>query len=270
MVRVIKVQPPSASDMPAQAAKRKEIIRKISIRSNRQNPIKKWNLVSNDDFQHALARYFRTKKLYYERRDREWAYRKAELKGLGIGRGPSIKDLTQLITCYYWNMRPLGPVPAKRELGQLFDGKPYDIIKDTSPEVAYQLYLLDQIIKVTVSKISAIKQYVKRMATHMKFTSFALYIKTLQSADADFGSRSFTNLLEAELVSPKVHWNAICAELSQMQNDAFNAASKAHKKQTGDELSYANFFKSQSHVAKLIDRPIPQRMKVNARRILNG
>jgi hypothetical protein len=47
MVRIIKVPPPSPSDLPTQAEQRKEIIRKISIRSNRQNPIKKWNLVSN-------------------------------------------------------------------------------------------------------------------------------------------------------------------------------------------------------------------------------
>jgi len=270
MVRIIKVPPPSPSDLPVQAAQRKEIIRKISIRSNRQNPIKKWNLVSNDDFQHELARYFRTRKLYYERRDREWTHRKAELKGLGVARGPSIKRLAQLITSYHWDKKPLGPVAAKRELGQLFDGKPYDIIKDTPPEIAYQLYILDQILSDTVGKLSETKQYVRRMAAHMKFTLFTLSVKSIHAAGGSFGSRSLTSLLEEELASPNIKWNAFCTALSQMLHDAYRAAAKAHKKQTRDDLNYVNFFKSQNYLAKILDRPIPRQVLASARRIIEG
>src|SRR6185437_14646581 len=104
---------------------------KISIRSNRQNPIKRWNLVSTDDFQHDLARFFRKKRLYYERRDREWSDRKTELKSLGISRGPDIKWLAQLVSSYHWDNKLLGPVPAKARLGELFDGKPYQLVSKT-------------------------------------------------------------------------------------------------------------------------------------------
>ena len=86
MVRIIQVRPPSPADFSNEATKRREIIEKISIRSNLQNPIKKWNLISNDDYQHSLARYFRKRKLYYERRDGEWAQRRTELKSVGIHR----------------------------------------------------------------------------------------------------------------------------------------------------------------------------------------
>jgi hypothetical protein len=57
MVRIIEVPPLGPNDFSNQAAKRRDVIDKISIRSNRQNPIKKWNLVSNDEFQHDLARF---------------------------------------------------------------------------------------------------------------------------------------------------------------------------------------------------------------------
>src|SRR5207245_8479435 len=51
MVRIIEVPPGNSHDLPIHLEKRKEIIHKISIRSNQQNPIKRWNLVANDDFQ---------------------------------------------------------------------------------------------------------------------------------------------------------------------------------------------------------------------------
>jgi hypothetical protein len=43
-------------DAPAQAQQKKEVINRISIRSNQQNPIKAWNLRANDNFQMDIAR----------------------------------------------------------------------------------------------------------------------------------------------------------------------------------------------------------------------
>ena len=58
MVRIIEVPPSTNHDLPQQVEQRKAVIHKISIRSNLQNPIKRWNLVANDDFQNDLSRYF--------------------------------------------------------------------------------------------------------------------------------------------------------------------------------------------------------------------
>ena len=187
MVRIIEVAPPNPTELPVHVAKRKDVIRKISIRSNRQNPIKKWNLVSNDDFQHELARYFRDKKRYYERRDREWAFRSNQLRSVGIRRGPNIRWLTQLIASYYWDKRHLGPAVAKGSLGELFDGKPYEVIQTTSPELAYQLYLLDLILDDCVGRLSGTKRYIQAMATHMWYTLFAICVKALQQSGARWG-----------------------------------------------------------------------------------
>jgi hypothetical protein len=150
MLRIIQIPPATKKDLPEKVAHRKDVIHKISIRSNRQNSIKNWDLVSNDEFQHEIARYFRSKKFFYERRRKEWSYRRTELKSLGIRRGPDNKALAQLMASYYWDEKILGPVAAKRELGQLFDGNHYDHLKTTPPDLTYQLFLLDGIIQTCV------------------------------------------------------------------------------------------------------------------------
>ena len=84
MVRVIEIEPPLGDALDAKIKRRKEIIGKIAVRSNQQNPIKSWDLASNDDFQLDLFRFFRNKGFFYERRDREWRQRSRELRSVGI------------------------------------------------------------------------------------------------------------------------------------------------------------------------------------------
>ena len=194
MVRIIEVPPLDPDDFSAQAAKKRDVIDKISIRSNRQNPIKPWNLVSTDDVQHDLARFFRKRRLYYERRDKEWAYRRTELKSLGISRGPDIKWLAQLISSYHWDNTLLGPVPAKARLGELFEGKSYDFIKKTKPELAYQLYLLSQLLEDSIKELARSKQ---PFAWQALLTLFSLSTKAFQQARVGFGEPDVTTFLEA-------------------------------------------------------------------------
>jgi hypothetical protein len=113
MLRIIEIPPLSPNDLSQQAVARKEVINKISVRSNQQNPIKRWNLVAADDYQLELYRYFRRKGLFYERRDKEWNYRSRQLKSVGVRRGPTIKSLTPLIASYYWDKPQLGPAYAR-------------------------------------------------------------------------------------------------------------------------------------------------------------
>ncbi len=160
MVRIIEVPSLEADDFSVQAEKRRDVVNKISIRSNRQNPIKPWNLVSTDDFQHGLARFFRKKRLFYERRANEWSDRRTELRSQGIGRGPDIRWMAQLVSSYLWDEKHLGPVAAKK-LGELFDGKPYDLIKATDPRLAYHLYLLGIKLDGAVRELAKSKRYVE-------------------------------------------------------------------------------------------------------------
>jgi hypothetical protein len=142
MVRIISIPPASGSDAPEKAARTKEIINRISIRSNQQNPIKAWNLRANDNFQMDIARRFRRSGYFYERRDREWRTRASQLRNVGIQRGPSIKALMAQLSCFLWKEPKLGPALAKGNLGELFQGEGYDIIREkVAPELAYQVNL---------------------------------------------------------------------------------------------------------------------------------
>jgi hypothetical protein len=122
------------------AERRRDIIRSISLRSNFQNPIKKWNLRANDDYQHSLARYFRDKKLFYERRQYEWRDRRRQMQEFDVHRGPDIRVVTQLIASYHWQNKSMGPAVAKSKLGELFEDDTYKIIVQTPPEVAHRMY----------------------------------------------------------------------------------------------------------------------------------
>ncbi|MGD0910232.1 MAG: AIPR family protein, partial [Candidatus Acidiferrales bacterium] len=103
MVRLIQVEPPRGDGLEEKIQWRKEVIGKIAVRSNQQNPIKSWDLASNDDFQLELFRFFRNKGFFYERRDREWKQRSRGLKSVGIRYGSSIKWHTQLISSFFWS-----------------------------------------------------------------------------------------------------------------------------------------------------------------------
>lgn len=268
MVRVIQVPALKAMDLPSQAEKRKKIINKISIRSNRQNNIKKWDLVSNDDFQHELARHFRANQLYYERRQKEWRVRRTELRSLGIKPGPDIKKLTQLIASFYWDKKLLGPVAARRELGQLFDGSEYDVIKETNPEEAFQIYLLDCVLHASVRELSETKQYIANMATHMRHTLFALVVRALQSANANWGSSEFSKVLMDQLVTPDAGWRSLAKQSIDHIATFYKIDAKRYKHDHGLALSFVNYFKSQTYVGKIFDKPLPIKLRTAAKALL--
>jgi hypothetical protein len=265
MVRIIEVPPLDPDDFSAQAAKKRDIVDKISIRSNRQNPIKPWNLVSTDDFQHDLARFFRKKRLYYERRDREWSDRKTELKSLGISRGPDIKWLAQLVSSYHWDSKLLGPVPAKARLGELFDGKPYELVSKTKPELAYQLYLLGRVLDDSIKELARSKQYVEHFAWQAQFTLFSLCAKAFQASNVSFGAPEVTTFLEAAL--PTNRWVAFCKQGIDHIRAIYRKDARRHQDKMRQDLTLANYFKSHSYTAKVLAKPVPQKMKKLARQL---
>jgi len=269
MVRIIQVRPPSPADFSNEAAKRREIIEKISIRSNLQNPIKKWNLISNDDYQHSLARYFRKNKLYYERRDGEWAQRRTELKSVAIRRGPDIRGLMQLIASYHWDKKLLGPVAAKGGRGGLFEEKPYETIRKTAPELVYQIFLLSDTIDSSVKELAASKRYVDELATHPRLALFSLLVKALQAGDANFGEKELTEALEAGTV-PSYRWRRFCKSGIDISRAAYREEAKRYRTKTGKNLTLANFSRAREYVDKLLQRPLPQSFRQLGRQVIAG
>jgi hypothetical protein len=269
MVRIIQVRPPSPADFSNEAAKRRGIIEKISIRSNLQNPIKKWNLISNDDYQHSLARYFRKRRLYYERRDGEWAQRRTELKSVGIHRGPDIKQLMQLIASYHWDNKHLGPVAAKGGRGGLFEEKPYENIRDTPPELVYQIYLLSEIIDHNLKELSASKRYVDELATYLRLALFSISVKALQSCGAEFGEPELTASL-ANWAVPGYRWRRFCKSGIDIIRTTYRDEAKRYRKKMGKNLTLANFSRAREYVGKLLQKPLPQSFRQHGRQIVEA
>jgi hypothetical protein len=179
MIRVIEIEPPRGDAIEEKIQRRKEVINKIARRSNQQNPIKAWDLGANDDFQLELFRFFRSKGYFYERRDREWRQRRRELKNVNIKFGSSIKWLTQLIASYYWSKRKLGPAVAKN-VADLFEASIYEAICETTPELAFQIDLLDSDLWECERDLATEKVYIRKLKSYGHFAVFAVAVRALQ------------------------------------------------------------------------------------------
>jgi len=260
MVRIIELPPLSARELPSQRAKRKGIINKISIRSNRQNPIKKWDLVSNDDFQQELARFFREKQLYYERRAREWSQRRTELRSVAVDRGPGIKGLAQLMASYYWDKKQVGPARAKVSVSELFDEKAYGIIQGTSPELAYQIYLLGKILDDAFKLLALRKRYIRNLGGHSKFTLFSLVVRALQAAGSRWGHGQFTTWLETQAEGKRKPWAKMVKPSIDHIYGFYRREAVAYRKTEGKELTFNNYFKSERYVGRIFSAPVPREL----------
>lgn len=270
MVRIIEVPPPNTADLAAQVLRRKEIVNKISIRSNMQNPIKRWNLIANDDFQHELGRFFRKKRFFYERRDKEWKLRKTELRSVGIQRGPSIRKLSQLMASYYFDNKLLGPANAKSSVGDLFDEKPYKLLRQTSSETAYQCFLLDNVISSLFRRLSESKQYVRNIEGHADLTIFAMFVRSFKSAGCRWGRSEISGFLEHLGNKPSGNWLRLAEQLISFIYHRYLGESRRYRKTAGRELTLNNFFKSQKYVRGVLQAPLPSGLIPLARKILSG
>jgi hypothetical protein len=268
MVRIIKIHPTTTNDLPGQIEARKAVIHKISIRSNLQNPIKKWNLVSNDDFQQELARYFHKKGLFYERREKEWKQRRTELKNLKIERGATLKSLMQLVGSFYWSKKQLGPAVAKASLGSLFDDDSYSIIRKTDLEVVYQIYLVNKILQHCFNLISQTKRYVANLKGYSNLSLFSLCVRTLESVERDWGKPQLTAVLEKHAEETPTAWRHLTKVAIDHIWHEYKRAALAYRRSQEKELTLLNYFKSQRYMGKLLHGPVPRGGSLHARRAL--
>lgn len=273
MVRVIEVEPPVGSDIERKIQRRKEVIDKIAVRSNRQNPIKSWDLASNDDFQLELFRFFRGKGLFYERRPREWRQRSRELKSVNMGYGSDIKFLTQLIASYHGSNPKLGPALAKK-VAEMFEGAAYEKIRETKPDLAFQLHLIDNNIEECRRDLASHKVYVRKLKSYARFAVFALATKALKTEGAKMGDPSFTDLLREqwqEYYPTRFNlWKAFTKACIDHMVKAFKKEGESYSTTEGEVLTYANYFKNQGQMTQLLNKPLSGDIKRSARAVLKS
>ncbi len=261
MVRIIEVPPGGVHDLPLQVERRKQIIHKISIRSNMQNPIRRWNLVANDDFQNDLARCFWDKRLYYERRQNEWKHRKLELTSVGISRGPDIRWMTQLIGSYYHGRKGLGPAVAQGNLNDLFEEDAYSLIRNTSPTMAYQLYLLAEMIDRTLRRLADRKKYIRNVRGYVDLSTFAILCSVLREGGIQFGKETLSESLEDAYDADEGIWDTTVKGVVDHTLEGYEKAGRIALRREGKRLTPANYFKNTTLIAELMERPIPGRLR---------
>ena len=247
MVRIIEIPPISGEDFASKVEAKRDILNKISVRSNRQNPIKKWDLVSNDDFQLEIYRYFRRRGWFYERRIREWRQRSRELKSVGIKQGVDIKNLTQYIASYYWNKPKLGPAIAKLSAGELFEGDVYEQIQKTPIEVVYQIFQVRDSIRVCLRELVQYKT-IKSIRPHANLALFALLVRAFQEVGMNWGSPEFTQVLDYQTENwdnkRYVAWRKLVKKALDHIIAKYKIVAKRAKRKGDDIPTYANYFKS--------------------------
>nr|CCD32183.1 Conserved hypothetical protein [Methylocystis sp. SC2] len=263
MVRVIETEPPLGDNLDQKIQQRKEVIAKIAMRSNQQNPIKSWDLASNDDFQLDLFRFFRSKGLFYERRDREWTQRSRELRSVGVKFGISIKRQTQLIASFYSSKQKLGPAAAKR-VKELFEGEAYDKIRETSPELVFQLFLADNMLQESQKFLASNKVYIRNMKTYAYFTLFGLVARAFTDCGAKWGNPKFTDNLQEQWNNYQIAqnvWRGLTKACIDHILEGFKKESEGYSKREGEKLTYANYFKNQSYLDTLLDRKLTKEIR---------
>jgi hypothetical protein len=276
MVRIIEIPPIPVENLKGERNRRKEIIEKISIRSNQQNPIKPFDLVSQDDFQIEIFRFFRTKKYFYERRRKEWSSKSRALQSCGFQRGPDIKSLMKLIASYNWDKKHLGPAIAKSSVSSLFscsgEDSPYRRIRNTSQELTFQVFLFNKIINYIHTELAKRNKEISHWKGYSELILFSMMVKTFRQAGANWDRVDFTSFLEREIKNFKSSLNynmykkIIRGHIDEIHKK-FKKEKIIRKRKEGQELTFANYVKSNS-VLDLLETRIPNNYIKLASKIL--
>ena len=170
---------------------------------------------------------------------------------MNIKYGNSIKRLTQLIASYYWSKPKLGPAVAKN-VADLFEGLVYDAIRETPPELALQINLLDSDLSECERYLANEKVYIREvLKSYGHFAVSSLAVRALQEAGAKFGDPAFTEQLHAQWQDWATHfrlWKELTKACIDHMVGAFKKEGARYSREFGDELTYANYFKNQRYL----------------------
>lgn len=252
MVKIIEIQPPRDDFFDKDINKRKEIINKISLRTNRQNSILRSDLVANDEVHHQIALYFHRKNYYYERRRNEWKIRKMDLQSVGIDKGPTLQNLIQLGACYFADT--IGPAKARSGVKHLFDEPHYSKIITLKPNMFYTLFQIHKMISQSAARVaSSTSKRNKTMFKYVIFVMVSLFIKGYKSLDKNVFEYDFTygnydqKLLDNYTKEIYIHINTHLNKLRIRTKD--------------NDLTIINYSKNSTHMHALISIPLRNRAK---------
>lgn len=174
---------------------------------------------------------------------------------MNIRYGSSIKWITQLIASFHWSRPRLDPVVAKN-VAELFEGETYDGIRRTTPEVAFQVFLLDANLGKCRSDLSRDKMYIANIGKAAYFALFSLIVRALQEAGAQWGEPTFSDALGKDWqgwpLGRYQPWRKLTkAGLDQIVT-AYKVDARKYLKTEKRVLSHANYFKNQGYISRIL------------------
>ena len=152
------------------------------------------------------------------------------------------------------------------------DDKLYDVISQTEPELAYQIFLTAEMVDASLCHVQGKRN--RTLAKYAWMTVFALVVKAFQTVGRSWQTPGFTAFLERQWhddmiwQSSRKHWDGLVTVVLAFLHPIYRKEAAAYYKREGEELTLANFFKSVSYMNKLMRRPLPRSLLRSARQIL--
>ena len=175
---------------------------------------------------------------------------------------------TQLIASFYWSKPRLGPTVAKN-VTDLFEGEVYEQIREVPVELVFQLYLLDIALSESRSQLAGDKLYIRNLKKYEYFALFSLVVRSLTEVGAKWGTPGLTAQLNAQRVGyyPTHYkdWLKFTKACIDQIIVAFKKDSQRYSKRGGETLTYANYFKNQGYVTRMLNANLTLDIKRGAR-----
>jgi hypothetical protein len=178
-----------------------------------------------------------------------------------------------LIASFLWSKPRLGPAVAKN-VADLFEGELYESIREASAEVVFQLYLLDMALWESRNDLARDKVYIRNLKSYEYFALFSLVTRALTEVGARWGAPDLTAQLHeqwAEYYPTHYNqWRKLAKACIDQILVAFKKESRGYSRREGEELTYANYFKNQSYMAKMLKTKLTGDTKRHSRDALKS
>jgi len=159
-------------------------------------------------------------------------------------------------------------------VADLFEGEPYERIREAPAELVFQLYLLDVALRECRTRLAAEKVYIRSLKKYEYFALFSLVIRALTEVGAKWGDPDLTAQLRGQRAQyyPTHYnqWRTLTKACIDQIIVVFNKESRGHSRREGEDLTYANYFKNQGYVARLLGAKLSGDIKRCARAALSS
>jgi len=120
------------------------------------------------------------------------------------------------------------------------------------------LFLLDGVLWKCRSALSKDKVYIRNLRSYEYFALFSLVVRVLTDVGAKWGIPNLTAQLHGQWKDyyPKHYknWHKLTKACINHIVAAFKKETRQYLRREGQELTYANYFKSQSSIARMLKR----------------